>query len=132
MNDAITREQMYSTTCCLSWTIRQSSREGDSNQERERTDLFVDRASLAEDDVTANETGEERIETSFLAPIRLLLDQQQGLVQRNVFHEICSVGLGRLKDGSRPGAPAAGNEHTAPPGEGGGCELTLHDQTGSP
>jgi len=82
---------------------------------RARTDLLVDCASIPEDDVAADEAGEERVETSFFATIHLLLDQQQGLVQRNVFHEVCSVGLGRLKYRACPGAPATGNEYMTPP-----------------
>ena len=45
-----------------------------------RTNLFIDCASVSEDDVAANEAGEERVKAPLFATVCLLLDQQQGLV----------------------------------------------------
>jgi len=70
------------------------------------TDLFVDCVSIPKDDVTANEAREEGVKLSRFPSVRLLLNQQQGLVQRDVFHEIRGVGLGRLEDCPCPGVPA--------------------------
>ena len=83
------------------------------------TDLFVHCASFPEDDVAADKACEERVETSLLATVHLLLNQQQGFVQRNVFHEIRGVSLGRLVYCSCPGAPATSNEYTGSPRLGG-------------
>jgi len=123
MNDAITREQMYSTTClsCSRPNVYVSPfpfPKWLNGKWEVRTDLFIDCVSVPKDKVAADEAGEERVHISLFATVRLFLDQHQGLVQRDVFHEVRSVGLGRLKDSSCPGIPAASNEYTAFPGSG--------------
>ena len=87
------------------------------------THLFVDCVSIPKDEVAANEAGEESVEASLLPAVHLLLNQQQGLVQCNIFHEVRSVGLGRLKDCSYPAVPAASDDEYICPRLG-GCRVT--------
>ena len=52
------------------------------------TDLFVDRVSIAKDEVSSNQASDEGIYISLLAPVEIFLHQEDSLVQRDKFGKV--------------------------------------------
>lgn len=70
MNDAITREQMYSTT----FARHDASNSVELKGKKKNTNLFINWVSIPKYQVAANEAGEEGVKRSLFATVRPLLD----------------------------------------------------------
>ncbi len=72
----------------------------------EKTDLFVDRVALSENDVAAEQPREKGIVWPFFPAVQLPLEEQECLIDRDKLGEIYRVCLRRAENDFEPRRPA--------------------------